>query len=590
MKRTAAFFLTVFILTLALCLSACAGPSLPQPDGTPQKEPAEEPSYEAEAVEPEPQEEPAPETEPEDLRYAKGRPVDTCSGISYVPENAIEIENVNLTSENGGSEGSFIRISGLKDKDVQNSINSQIREQFNQLTDPSYLPPYTGTKVRIKKLGMDEPNHTYFSASVTGSFANILSVTINGSWNYEKPSEEYNELNYLYLSEMRTLNFDLNTGKQIRLSDLFADDVDAIGYINSIVGDELRKSGDAEQPSYWYWYGAAPVLSGQFSGIKEDQKYYINDYDGSITLVFDYNDPEFHTTSYPVEIRVPMGGVSAMDRRFSGEGLFENEEINYRFLYPTSDPEAAKELYIYQEGEYPFEGLDVQYSESSEYFDEMTDTQKYYALLNDESRPQFRGRFLEILYDLSLGLDPGPDETVQTGYYDGRYFALPEYITGYQSFYSYCGYIGDFLNISVGSSMSVTDRSDWSSLYSESSSVGYCFRKGGDEPLEPEDIFVKGADIGACLRKAFYANLISYSYIGETGLNKDSVYAFYDEMISRIVGFTLATDTINFYYSEDPADVATRYIGDYDNRWAYASSCNYAYYRNIGCDNLNIFN
>lgn len=82
-------------------------------------------------------------------------------------------------------------ISGLKNKDVQSAINKNIKENIDKIDDKLYL-----------------------SIDVTANFNNILSISIR---THDDAIKDY-DYSYVYL------NYDLTTGKNIELKDLFVKD------------------------------------------------------------------------------------------------------------------------------------------------------------------------------------------------------------------------------------------------------------------------------------------------------------------------------------------------------------------------------
>ena len=86
----------------------------------------------------------------------------------------------------------YIVVSGLKDKIVQDTINTTIKNEVMNLASENY------------------DGKVYSSASVIGNFGNILSISIAYPVKYEK---------YSYAN--KGLNFDLNTGNIVPLEDVF---------------------------------------------------------------------------------------------------------------------------------------------------------------------------------------------------------------------------------------------------------------------------------------------------------------------------------------------------------------------------------
>ncbi len=101
----------------------------------------------------------------------------------------------------------YIKISGLKDKDVEEKINTAIKNKvlekvYNYLDDESIL-------------------RFNISTHTTGNFANLLSVNIDTSLTYPE-LDEYGYNKYEY--DNVYLNFRLDTGDTFKLKDVFTSD------------------------------------------------------------------------------------------------------------------------------------------------------------------------------------------------------------------------------------------------------------------------------------------------------------------------------------------------------------------------------
>jgi len=101
---------------------------------------------------------------------------------------------------------SYIEISGLKNTNVQEKINSQIKSKVQSLynKDEAENPFYTDINIRC---------------TVNANFSNILSISINKFIDYNEDNYDYRN-HYTY----ETLNFRLDTGELIKFDDLFTSD------------------------------------------------------------------------------------------------------------------------------------------------------------------------------------------------------------------------------------------------------------------------------------------------------------------------------------------------------------------------------
>ena len=187
-----------------------------------------------------------------------------------------------------------LQVNGLKDKVIEQKINNRINEVVDILLDPAYLPDVSGIIPFLKEHGNStrgmymystyNENHI-MSVNVTLSyewkenhldywFTDIPDLDGNGRienneiWDYLSEQEQKDPHtnmnvnygvglnNYIYQQrceysntwntyESRILNFNLETGEEIRLSDMFPKGTDYIG--------ELSESMFKDGVKYDYW-------------------------------------------------------------------------------------------------------------------------------------------------------------------------------------------------------------------------------------------------------------------------------------------------------------------------------------------------
>ncbi|MBQ3378925.1 MAG: hypothetical protein IJG50_03565 [Clostridia bacterium] len=184
--------------------------------------------------------------------------------------------------------------SGLLDKEVETKINDTIYDTVLELYNAK-LPPYRGIRA------VDFSRYTFEKEVYVrecANFSNILSllVTLNVYGSYED-DDVYDSV---FIGDAVPLNFDLRTGEQFPLSDMFADDADYKEIINAQIADYLAKNnmsaGDGPGEGEFYEYDSNLSLVYPFKGISDDMKFSVSEY--GIELIFDYNTPEFDTSYY----------------------------------------------------------------------------------------------------------------------------------------------------------------------------------------------------------------------------------------------------------------------------------------------------
>lgn len=137
-------------------------------------------------------------------------------------ENDIQIENIK--EETGTGELNYIKISGLKNKEIENSINTRIKNKASNFEN------------FISDLNVYTENNS--SCYISANFANVLSISIYKNVKIGESYEGFQEY----------INFDLTTGNELKFEDLFVKgaDIDAI-LRNVIYKNLMSQSFDWEK-------------------------------------------------------------------------------------------------------------------------------------------------------------------------------------------------------------------------------------------------------------------------------------------------------------------------------------------------------
>ncbi len=251
-----------------------------------------------------------------------------------------------------------ILIGGLIDQGVEDTINNRLAETYTRLEEGT-IPPYRGIYQLIPR-GTPVAQVEIF-AHPTFNFEQILSVTVNGNLMYDLAAEERQDdaadagqgsdpylLEPVSAGVIECLNFDLKSGREILLPELFADPQSAMKLINDAVADILvNESYDPE--GYYY---SAPIPASPFKGLEVNQKYYLTEF--GIYLVIDYLNPGFDVIYYPAQIYLPFtlfDGKLALDERFAADASMlytEPGRTGYQLVYrdarPGSNPVSYTEI------------------------------------------------------------------------------------------------------------------------------------------------------------------------------------------------------------------------------------------------------
>lgn len=250
--------------------------------------------------------------------------------ISYLVKNPLE--NIPAEVTEGANYKRTMTIKGLSNKEIQTSINNALEEIYVTVLEAD-LPPYRGIRQKISSNSVIYNSN--LNASMSFSYNNVGSIMIHGNRAYVEQdvngstiqkSENPNDI--INVGIMEAYNVDLNTGEQISLKDVFADDVDYKTILNDYIASLLLKSNATEEEDDYFSMGGNLKLVSPFKGISDNQKFFL--YQGGLALIFDYSNPEFDTNLYPSTIHInfkELGNVVAVTERFydTNSDLYESD-------------------------------------------------------------------------------------------------------------------------------------------------------------------------------------------------------------------------------------------------------------------------
>lgn len=218
-----------------------------------------------------------------------------------------------------------LRISGLKNKKIENKINAELEEVENEFRE------------RVLAASGDNSN-MYLTSYVQANYSNILSVSFFAS----KSNSNYrNEINI-----HKFLNYDLTTGNQLKIEDVFTPDVDidllAQNYIyQEKLHEKFSESNIFFNSEYWedgklnYLVGEIDELDFMNEFLKyknSDKDFYITPTGVNIRYSNDYN-----TGNILIEFKKHLDKVIIYDKYVTTENIFELENIGLKDLYVCSD-------------------------------------------------------------------------------------------------------------------------------------------------------------------------------------------------------------------------------------------------------------
>lgn len=498
-------------------------------------------------------------------------------GKGHIPEGQKLFERGILTLNNittgtvevinGDVQSSYFEISGLRDKDVEDGINAEIKRMYDSLMKMERVPSYRGMAVKLRGVEGIKPQ---VSVSVYPEYnaGNILSAE-GYSWVYYLDGAGYP---LFYYARCETLNFDLATGKTLSLGDLFAPGEDYTGILSGIVDDMLLRTsfdGGREDDEY-YEYEDIP-MTAPFTGIKPDQKFYIST-SGDISLIMDDLTPEFYLDYVPKTLTVysdDLAGKLTLFREPSGN-LYEDTGAVYNIAWNGSDKYRI--------------GLSDEYAQ--------TKRRPNWYDYSDVSIPKdlpapAKAKIDEILTDKAfapLDADEVYDGMEKQFGPDGWNMSTSTSLT--------CERIKYADALSVRRSWNCyTGMADGSGGYDTFSDKGYetCFlidtQSGGLIP--PEALFTDPEKMNDLLAGAIAAGLLKTC--GADGEKADAVAR---EMVGHLSGACISSQGLILSYditNEELYSVGEQRFGDPDNGYMYYQALTQPSYKDIGCENLTIF-
>ena len=545
MKKITAIFLT---FAMIFALAACG--TTPEAETPEVKTPEQDPGQTAAAA------------APEDDGWAKGNPAPVPDESFVVRKNNIKYLTYSVTSYEGEENSSYMQFYGMKDKAIEDAINTQIRHCFEELMDDSYVSPYPGLAEEVSSRGLKSSDDVYIGMIIHANFSDVLSVSLYRNQYFNAEDD------YLGNSDVRTFNYDLNTGKQIKLADLLYDGADP-EFFNNYVKDYVAKvvaAGDPDEAMYSY--GMSGLMNSEFTGLKEDQKFYISEFTGDPVLVFDYDTPEFDTVFTDNEITVDLRGYSAIRNRFvSSADLFEDNTVRYMILGNDFDPEQYTDNSNYWD--YYFDDANITCSVEYGYYGDIPEDIRSYTVFDDEYVETTLNEFRDI-YDMYLP-------------------AYPEGLHGSAWMYAYPSRFGEFTNITRQVGRSIWTDDTYMTVYENSETTDLCFRGDSTESLTIEDIFKPGVDRKALMKKAFAANNRVYSSEEVKNADPEQLDAFFDAVIENVNGVYINPDYVSLSYSGSLNGIASSFFPDSENIWVFTSLCGFMNFDDLGCENLTIF-
>ena len=217
-----------------------------------------------------------------------------------------------------------IRISGLKNKEIENKINKELEDIEDDFRQKVVAAP-------------GENGNMYLSSFVTANFSNILSVTFYGS---KADSNYRNEVNI-----HKYLNYDLTTGNKIKMEDIFLPGTDIDMYAQDVIYKNELHEKFSEKDIFFnqdYWQsGELQYVLGEIDEADFMKKYNLyknSDKDFYIAengIDIKYSD-DINSSDVYIQYKDCLDDLVVYTKFLTKESIFEKDDIGLKDLYVCS--------------------------------------------------------------------------------------------------------------------------------------------------------------------------------------------------------------------------------------------------------------
>lgn len=201
------------------------------------------------------------------------------------------INGLNFELVENSENASFYKISGLKNKEIEDEVNKKIQD-----------------KIKILEEKYKDSKKDYFVYnSISGNFANILSITFNVTFESRESTKEDLMDSYSYgrYNPEDSLNIDLNTGDELSLGDILLNDSTLKEVLVSRLTKESYESigfvcggGPCENPEPDYSVVEDAVFSVMSKYNNNDFYFYLDD----TSLIFVFKNVYFPDPDMDFEV------------------------------------------------------------------------------------------------------------------------------------------------------------------------------------------------------------------------------------------------------------------------------------------------
>ena len=162
----------------------------------------------------------------------------------------------------------YVQIEGLKNRDIQDKINNIIKNEVDEIKEK-----------RIAELNNEDISKMSINALVYGDFADVLSICVTESIDYD-----YGNENYEYVNNEYGLNFSLETGDFISFKDMFWEDSPVRDVLSESLCKSLAWQYDSDVEDFDHW--ELNMDDVDYSAIQSKVNSFMNKYDKNQDINF----------------------------------------------------------------------------------------------------------------------------------------------------------------------------------------------------------------------------------------------------------------------------------------------------------------
>ena len=480
-----------------------------------------------------------------------------------IDNNITMVEQNEEDEQDENSQSSYYKIDGLKDQEVEKKINDKINATAERMYSSDYIPPYRGISLKMKQYrDLDQSVRVYIFSQFNSNHILCIRAVCSTSFSGD---DEYFEFSYSV-----PLNFDLSTGNELTLKDVFEPGADYIEIVNRSV-DKYSMSHGFDNPENEYTGSTQISLVSPFKSIKPEQKFFI-DSEGDLMLCLDYDTPEFYTGYSELMLSLDSESMGSAYRPYkvAKTPLFESERINCRFMCS----------YDYKQDER------TDYSDPSNTF--------YAHLKYPADTPEaIMNRVFSFTYDQTQFPISKKEFKKYARKKLGKKFNVSSDITTdcstvkYKELYSFRRYCYFSAN-----TFDVEDLNDL--VCGVSYYTSYCFDSDG-QPVDLHSLFITPDKADHLLMNAIIQNVNMQAVENYTTVDgsEQKLRALLKELFKHIDGFSVNAYGFNLSYdlsSDQIKKIANKHHVIVDNdAFEISQWVSYASYSDIGCENLLFF-